>query len=742
MKQSQLVSLICFFAISLPLIIGATPPDEESQVHIKRSAVSIKVDGALDESIWQESEMATDFWMSFPVDDRKAERRTEVRLTYDDNFLYVGIKCYSNEDYVIQTLKRDLDFWSGDGFAIVLDPVNQRTNGFVFGINPAGVQMETLITGYTGNRGGPPRGMNQNWDHKWYGEVQSLEDGWTAEMAIPFKTLRYEEDRTTWGVNFIRSDMVDNSYHTWSKVPLQFRSIDLGYTGSLIWDQAPQKQNGNIAFVPYVNTSSTQDFEEKTPVEYKTNVGFDAKVAITSSLNLDLTVNPDFSQVEIDEQITNVTRFNIRLPERRTFFLENADVFEDFGRGQARPFFSRRIGLDEDGNTIPILYGMRLSGNIDNKLRVGLMNIQTKANEIQQEQNYTAFAVHRQLFRRSTVKGYFLNQQSMNGSEVNFSQYSRNVGTEFTYFSQDGKIRAWGGYGQSFKPYLKGKDQFYKWGIRYTTKKFGALYSASTQGDNYYQDMGFLQRVNNYDAARDTTIRLGYTSQTTSLSYRIFPKKETTKWLYGTWRFQNSLFLNNDLSFNETNTEVSYTLTYNGRSELAFEYSNTVLDLLFPFSFTDATPLPPKFYNFNSLNVSFRSDGRKKLSYEIGTSYGSFYNGTRSNVNLSLKYRQQPWGNFGVNLDFNDLQFPDPYGSEQILLLGPRIEIGFSRNLFWTTFLQWNTQGDNFNINSRLQWRFKPMSDVFLVYTDNYGLELFAPKSRALVLKVNYWLTL
>lgn len=742
MNRSQLISLLSLFLLSMPQFSWAISPDEDFQVHIRRSTELIKVDGALDETIWQESEMATDFWMSFPVDDRKAERRSEVRLTYDDNFLYVGIKCYSNSDYVIQTLKRDLDFWSGDGFAIVLDPVNQQTNGFVFGINPAGVQMETLITGYTGNRGGPPRGMNQNWDHKWYGEVQSLEDGWTAEMAIPFKTLRYEEDRTTWGINFVRSDMVDNSYHTWSKVPLQFRSIDLGYTGSLIWDQAPKKQNGNIAFVPYVNTSSTQDFEEKTPVEYKTNVGFDAKVAVTSSLNLDLTVNPDFSQVEIDEQITNVTRFNIRLPERRTFFLENADVFEDFGRGQARPFFSRRIGLDEDGNTIPILYGMRLSGNIDKKLRVGLMNIQTKANEIQDDQNYTAFAFHRQVFRRSTIKGYVLNQQGMNGAEIDFDQYSRNVGAEFTYFSQDGKIRAWGGYGQSFKPNLQDKDQFYKWGIRYTTRKFGALYSASTQGDNYYQDMGFLQRVNNYDAARDTTIRLGYTSQTTALDFRVFPKKESTKWLYGTWRFQNRLFLNNDMSFNETNTELSYTLTYNGRSELAFEYNNTVLDLLFPFSFTDDTPLPAKFYNFNSLNVSFSSDGRKKLSYEVGTSYGSFYNGTRSNVNLSLKYRQQPWGSFGVNLDFNDLQFPDPYGSEQILLLGPRIEIGFSRNLFWTTFLQWNTQGDNFNINSRLQWRFKPMSDVFLVYTDNYGLELFAPKSRALVLKVNYWLTL
>ena len=743
MRTLAVATYLCAtFLILCPELLRASNDDDDFSIRITRAQERIQIDGALEEAIWENADIATDFWMSFPVDDRKAARKTEVRLTYDENFLYVGITCHGERDYVIQTLKRDLDFWRGDGFAIVLDPVAQKTNGFVFGINPAGVQMETLITGYTGNRGGPPRGMNQNWDNKWFSEVKSYDDRWTAEMAIPFKTLRYEENRTEWGVNFIRSDMKDNSYHTWSKVPLQFRSIDLGYTGSMIWDQAPVKQNGNVAFIPYINSSSTQDFTAKTPAEYKAAVGFDAKVAVTPALNLDVTLNPDFSQVEVDQQVTNVTRFSIRLPERRTFFLENADVFEDFGRGQARPFFSRRIGLDEDGNTIPILYGLRLSGNIDKKLRVGLMNIQTKANDIQTDQNYTAFAFHRQVFQRSTIKGYFLNQQSMEGSEINYQNYSRNIGAEFTYFSQDGKVRAWGGYGQSFKPGITNKDQFYKFGVRYTTKAFGAIYSASTQGDNYYQDMGFLQRVNNYDAERDTTIRLGYTSHTAGMDYRIFPKKETSKWLYTTWRLYNTLYLNNELSFNESNTRLSYTLTYNGRSELGFEWSNRIIDLLFPFSFTDETPLPAKSYQFNNLQVSFTSDSRKTFSYEVTGSYGGFYNGTRSNLMLTMKYREQPWGSFGATLDFNDLQFPDPYGSRQIFLLGPRIEIGFSRNLFWTTFLQWNTQGDNFNINSRLQWRFKPMSDVFLVYTDNYGLELFAPKNRALVLKVNYWLNL
>ena len=734
----------CSLALLLSLLSGhlfADTPEDEYQLQIKRTQEQIRVDGALNEAIWQQTDVASDFWMSFPVDDRKAERKTEVRLTYDDNFLYVGIQCFGDPDYIIQTLKRDLDFWQGDGFAIVLDPVNQRTNGFVFGINPAGVQMETLITGYTGNRGGRPRGMNQNWDQKWFGEVKHYEDRWTAEMAIPFKTLRYEDNKDRWGLNFVRSDMEDNSYHTWSRVPLQFRSIDLGYTGTLIWDAPPRKQTSNVSVVPYINSSHQQDFEEGTAAELKTNVGFDAKVAVTSSLNLDLTVNPDFSQVEVDEQVTNVTRFSIRLPERRNFFLENADIFEDFGRGTARPFFSRRIGLDEDGNPIPILYGLRLSGNLNKNWRTGFLNMQTKANDIQTDQNYTAFALHRQLWKRSVIKGYFLNRQSMQGSEIQYQDYSRNAGMEFTYFSPDGKWRSWGGYGQSYKPNIRGNDKFFRWGTRYTGRNLSAIYSASTQGENYYQDMGFLQRTENYDAERDTTIRLGFGSQTIFVDYRFFPRKER-KWLFSTISLFNSLILNTDLTFNETNTRLGYSMTYNGRSELGFELNHQVLDLLFPYTFTDGTPLPTQRYSFSSLEVSYTSDSRKRLVYELGGSYGGFYNGTRANLTMSLNYREQPWGNFGIKLDYNKLDFPDPYGERQITLIGPRIEIGFSRNLFWTTFLQWNTQGDNFNINSRMQWRFKPMSDIFLVYTDNYGIELFAPKSRALVLKASYWLAM
>lgn len=733
--------LVSLFAIATT---KSDPPDEEKRtLLIERTSEKIKVDGELSEAVWEKAEKASNFWMSFPVDDQRAERQTEVSLTYDDGFLYVGVTCYSEYEYIIQTLKRDVDFWSGDGFAIVLDPVNKRTNGFVFGVNPAGVQMETLVSGYTGNRGGRPRGMNPNWDNKWYAEVKIYEDRWTAEIAIPFKILRYEENKDQWGLNFIRSDTKSNSYHTWSRVPLQFRSLDLGFTGLLNWDQPPKKTKSNITLVPFTTTSISHDFEGNEDRKTKLDAGLDAKIAVSSSLNLDVTVNPDFSQVEVDQQVTNLTRFNIRLPERRTFFLENNDVFEDFGRGSARPFFSRRIGLDEDGNTIPILYGLRLTGNLTNNLRIGLMNIQTQTTDDAIGQNYTAFAFNRQVLKRSVIKGYFLNRQGVDGAEVQYADYGRNTGLEFNYLSGNGKMRAWVGYNHSFKPNIKDAGLF-KTGFWYNGKNFNVLYSASSQGANYFLDMGFLQRVENYDAVRDTTIRLGYNYHIFSMTKQIFPKKKS-KILFHRFNIRNSLYLGTDWEFNESQTSFSYGMNFAGRSELRVEFRNRNLKLLFPFSFTDDElyePLPATKYNFNTVELSYKSDERKQFVYEAGLFYGGFFNGTRRTLRMEVNYRQQPWGNFGMRASFNKLEFPDPYGEEDIILIGPRIEIGFNRNLFWTTFLQWNTQSDNFNINSRFQWRFQPMSDLFIVYTDNYYAEDFGPKNRALVLKLNYWLML
>ena len=754
-----ITSLLCIISFSV-LANEEKDLQEAYQIDIQPAPEKILLDGQLNEKAWQNADMVSDFWMSFPVDGERAELKTEVRMTYDESFLYVSAVCHDPNGVIIQTLKRDVDFWRGDGFAVLLDPINEKTNGFVFGVNPFGVQMEALIGANTGVRGGRPQGMNQEWDNKWYSRASIQSDRWIVEFAIPFKTLRYDETKTEWGINFLRSEMGDNSYQTWSPVPIQFRAVDLTYTGKLNWDKAPKKTNSNVAVIPYITGGMSQDFEDENTTEGTFNVGVDAKIAVTSSLNLDVTINPDFSQVEVDEQVTNLTRFNIRLPERRLFFLENKDVFEDFGNGSARPFFSRRVGLDEDGNTIPILYGLRLSGNANKNLRLGFMNMHTRAPELSSEdtipafaQNYTAAAFHQKVLDRSIIKGFFLNRQAFTEGEFLNDDYGRNAGLEFNYNSKNNRWQLWNGYTLSFKPDVQDENYYYKVGGRYRSRNFSGVINWYELRDNYFLDMGFIGSANHYDAVADTTYRLGFGSFFTDIDINLFPKKKQKFISHQLSIFNWMIVTANTKDLQERNTALSYDMNFPGRKKIGVRWTNTEINLLYPFTFTDEEPLPAINYSTNTLRLEYASDSRKVLSYQLEGQYGGFYSGTRLGLTADLRYRVQPWGNFGLKLTYNDLKFGGDFGETQLIAISPRVEINFSNNLFWTTFLQYNSQVENFNINSRLQWRFAPMSDFFLVYTDNYFVEtdeladdfrvsLFAPKNRALVFKVNYWLSL
>ncbi|QGY44918.1 hypothetical protein GM418_14945 [Maribellus comscasis] len=710
-----------------------------------RAEEDIVLDGKLTEVSWQNAEILTDFWMSFPVDDKKADSalKTKVKITYNEQFIFIGAECYGDDNYIIQTLKRDNKEQNEDVFGVVIDPVNERTNGFTFIVNPLGVQKEMLITGQTGRReileaGRTPQGVNLAWDNKWFSEVSNYPDKWVVEIAIPFKSLRYDESKPAWGVNFFRVDAKSNSIHTWSKVPIEFNELDLGYTGELIWDNPPKKTKGNISVIPYVLGGVYRDFEAGEPNDFDFQGGVDSKIALTSGLNFDLTVNPDFSQVEVDEQVTNLTLFDIRLPEKRLFFLENSDIFEDFGIPPMRPFFSRRIGLDEDGNSIPILFGARLSGNVNKDLRIGLMNMQTREKNDFQAQNYTAAAFHKQVLSRSVIKGYVHNRQATNSDTSN---YNRNIGLEFLYRSVDGRFQGFLGYSKSFNPGVKSKNYFFNSGIGYDNRSVSVYSNFAGVGDNYVADMGYFRGQEYYDAVRDTSIRIGMTHWYTRGSYTFYPGS-SKKIISHTPGFRIIRDLKSDLSTISVETELSYSIRFTNTSNLTAAYSMNHVNLLYPYSFTDEVPLPAENYKYQFGEITWFSDMRRRLSFNAGASYGGFYNGTRYRYLLGMKYRAQPWGNFSFMFEQNTLDFPAPYGKVELLLITPRIDVNFSKELFWTTFIQYDTQGDNFNINSRLQWRFQPMSDIYLVYTDNYSVDKRIPKNRALVLKVNYWLNL
>jgi hypothetical protein len=710
-------------------------------IQIQKSNIPIKLDGDLNDAAWLQSKICTGFWHKFPTNETMAEPNTEVKITYDDKYLYFGVTVYeTKEGNIVQSLKRDIGLRAGDGIGIVLDPVNLKTNGFYFSLTPFNSQTEGLI-------GNSTEDIAFTWDNTWYSETKNYEGFWTAEIAIPFSILRFDPAKLTWGINFIRSARSENEFHTWTQMPLQFPGTDLGYLGQMVWDQSPPKGGSKVSLNPYITTRVNTDAENNTPTKAGFNAGVDAKIAVSPSINLDLTVNPDFSNVDVDQQVTNLTRFSIFFPERRVFFLENDDLFSGYGIPPVRPFYTRRIG-SKNGQNVPILFGARLTGNINKKLRVGLMNIQTGRKGESAADNFTTLTFNHQVLDRSVVKGYFINRTAFQNEneKVNDPQgaFGRNAGGEFNYFSKSGVIQGWSGFHASMKPGIEGENIFANSGGGYFGRNFTSFIDFVTVGKNYYADVGFVNRVENYDAQRDTTYRVGFNFLYNETGYTWYPKD--SKLNLFSFKSENFLAFDDQWGFNELTVVPKLSFEFKNAARINFVYNINRVNLLFPFKFVDdpeATPLGSGIYAFNNGGAEFSTDARKNLVLTGALIYGKFYGADYTQIRGSINLRKQPYYSILFTAEYNDLKFGDNFGTQKFWLLAPQIEINFSNKLFWTSFLQWNSQIENFNINSRIQYRFKPMCDMFLVYTDNYFTDMvFKNQNRALVFKANYWLNI
>jgi hypothetical protein len=708
---------------------------QEFQLTIQPTKGPIKLDGILDEPAWNTVEAVSQFNKKFPNDIGAPKKQTEVKYLYDDKNLYFAFKVYDSGTAIIRSLKRDIGHDGNDGVAVVLDPLNQKTNGFYFVVSALNVQSEDQLTGSSDG------GISYSWDTKWFSMTKDYGNYWIAEIAIPLKSIRYNSENKNWGVNFVRIDAKNFEYSTWTRIGPNFKSYDLGYTGLMKWPTNPPASNNNVILLPYLTGGISED-KSTSKIETTGNVGFDAKIALNSSLNLDLTVNPDFSQVEVDNQVTNLTRFNIFLPERRAFFLENADLFAGFGIPPIRPFYSRTIGLDKEGNKIPILFGARLSGNLSPDVRIGAMNMQTGRKGNYAPENFSAFTWQKRVLKRSMVKGYFLNRENFISVEEEkknpLDKYGRNAGITFEYSNPAGSFSYWANYNQSMKPTIKDLNNYAEAGLSYNGRNFGFVLDLANVGKNYYTDMGFVQRISNYDAERDTSIRIGFKHIFSEISYTLMPAKGKIGKMELTT--QNFIVFNPDNSFNELESTVQVRTDLKNASSFNLGLSNNITNLLFPTSFTDGTPLPAAQYQYAQFGMGYNSDTRKLFGWSTDLNFGQFYNGTVQSFRVGVNWRNQPHLSLRLNAQFNNIQLPGIYGSTKLLLIAPRIEYNFNTKLFWTTFIQYNTQSNNFNINSRLQYRYKPMSDFFLVYTDNYFTDpLFKSKNRALIFKLSYW---
>jgi hypothetical protein len=499
----------------------------------------------------------------------------------------------------------------------------------------------------------------------------------------------------------------------------------------LVWDEPPPQVGSNVSIIPYVLGGVGKDYEKETPTTYRKEFGADAKIAVSSSLSLDLTYNPDFSQVEVDRQVTNLDRFELFFPERRQFFLENGDLFANFGYATIRPFFSRRIGLGT-----PIEFGARLSGKLNKNWRIGAMDIQTDKVEEQHlpRQNFAVLALQRRVFARSNVGFIFINKQSLNYEPSDdpavpvYSQYNRNIGLEYNLASSNNLWTGKALFLKSFSPDRDDKDFSHAANLQYSDRKLLVAWQHEYVGENYNAEVGYVPRKK-------------FIKLNPQAGYLFFPKG--TKVLSHGPKISSIYYF--DDSFNRTdNTDVlSYGVTFRTQSVLTSWVAHDYVKLLQPFDPTNSgkdSLAAGTEHRWNAFGFDFTSKPQSVFTYMLTSRFGGYYaDGTRLNLGGEVGYRFQPYLSFAVTFNYNDIVLPEPWGKNTFWLVGPRLDITMTNKLFFTAFAQYNEQQNNVNLNTRFQWRYRPASDIFIVYTDNYLPETFGVKNRSLVLKFTYW---
>ena len=699
--------------------------NEDYVLKIGKTSEKIILDGELNESIWELADVAENFSMILPQDDRKASQFSEVRMAYDDKNIYLAVIFFNNTikgDYVVESYKRDFSFGKNDNFLVAIDPFNNMTTGFAFGLNAYGAQWDGTM--YDG------RSVDLNWDTKWYSEVAFDEKKWTAEIAIPFKSIRYNDNLEQWGISFSRLDLKASEKSGWTPVPRQFPSITMAYSGVLEWDNPPPTQGSNISFIPYL--SGEMDSPQKGTTNQELNAGADVKFNLTSSLNLDITLNPDFSQAEVDQQVTNLDRFELFFPERRQFFLENADLFANFGYENIRPFFSRRIGLNN-----PIVGGIRLSGNIDEKWRVGLLDIQTQAEKEKglPAENFGVFSLQRKILDRSSIGMIFVNKQSLGKLEdtrTTAGEYNRNLGLEYNYFSAD---NLWNGklmYLKSFSPNLSDDDAIFAGNLTYNDNNFLGSVQAEYVGENYNAEVGYVPRTHYYKF--DTTLR-----------YLFFPSQDSKVLSHGPLVGSIQYFNFDGLGI-DRGTKLGYELNFKNRSEMVFTFENQFIVLQNPFDpiRTGTRSLEALTeHRWNSVNLEYNSKPQSIFTYALKSSYGGYFQDGKKWLFFSeMGYRFQPYIELNTLVSYNHIELEEPWGSNGFWLLGVKSNFTFTRNIFFSNLYQYNEQQKLWNFNSRFQWRYKPASDIFLVFNSSDTRMLTPNRNWNLTLKINYWINL
>jgi len=713
---------------------------------IPKISSSIEADGFLNEEAWNDAGVDSISWLHYPIDNGKAYAQTTIKMMYDEKNLYIGLVSRGTLNApVVQSLKRDDEnnTSNSDGITIVIDPANTTKNGYYFRVNGCGV----LAEGTVYQNGMYPSG-NAYWNNKWTASVSRGGDSISYEITLPFNAVKYNDENNTWGINFLRNDVARNETYSWTHFPANKNDLDLGFTGNLVFKEGLSKNwSGKIILMPSVTAGLVSDEESDEKPQYNVKAGLDAKVSVSSSLNLDLSVYPDFSNTEVDQQYIDFYRYEYYNPEQRTFFLENNDLFTNFGtyddmttsssENRVKPVYTRRIGL-KDGGNVPIIFGARLSGEVGKNTRVGLLNIQTEGTEEQEPQNYFIGSFQKGVFKRSSVKGLFTNRNSTEGLGLQKNDFNRTAGLEFDFSTEDGRWAASAKIHSSFTNDLYADNLFYSGGFTFFNKKFKTQNWIEHVDKNYLTDIGFVPRLYYKNPLTDSTFRRGYTHFINKYELYQFLNNDLITVM---GEFTNiHTYLDDNYKLNEFSFDLGYWAVFTNRTHIVALVTYNRFDLLVPHDvLQNGNPVQEGTYQNKKTFFLYESDQRRKFKYKASVDYGGFYKGEKLTFIAEPTYTFQPFGSISLSYNFTNINLKNGLGKATYHLIGLKPEISFSSKLLWTNLLQYNTQLNDINFNSIFKWRFAPMSDFYFV------LKYDQPRTDStnkleLSVKLTYWL--
>ncbi len=685
-----------------------------------RSEEKITMDGRLDEAAWSRAVAVTNFTQWEPKSGAPASEQTEVRFLYDEDNLYVGAICYDSEPEKIlaKELKEDFQGTEGDSVAFVLDTLHDRRSGFFFQTNPAGARRD----GQVSNDGD----TNFDWDGVWDIRTTQTDKGWVAEFVIPFKTLRFPNTEVQeWGMNVLRRVRRRNEDAHWSPLPRRDRLQRVSMAGTLTGLEGIH-QGRNFKVKPFAVAGVSNVYvpaRREMRREYDYDGGFDSKYGITQQITLDTTYRTDFSQVEVDTQQVNLTRFSLLFPEKREFFLENSGNFtfgvpisQAFVAGAVSntnnliPFFSRRIGLSAEGTPIPLVGGGRLSGKIQT-YDLGLLAMKTEKFGAAPSNTFTVGRIKRNLTAGTYVGGMFTNRDSTISGDYN------------RVYGADSRIRIkrieLGAYlMRSDTPGRSGNNQVRQVEAGFRGNDLSIITSFHQVQGNFNPELGFLRRSD----IENTFASIGWRPRPSIPRVRNLIFSSSVNY------FSTGAGV---IDAREQTAQVG--LIFEKSSQFTIDANRNFDRLVTPFSVSRVQIPLGDYGGQDDFVFTFSSDRSRSVAGTIKYGVGEFWHGHRTNYGPSVTLRPSRHFNLDFTLDRTKARLPR--GAFVTNLAGLRLLYAFNANVFLNAYLQYDGNARQFSSNVRFNIIHHPLSDFFIVYNERHDSVSRQLLERTLLLK-------